>query len=70
MALAYARGRYARAWPNYWMGQIAEAAVDARAAIEIWAGGLETYLPAAIYWFALAQLELGDVGAAERALAR
>jgi len=69
LALAHARGRYARAWPNYWMGKITEAAADAQAAIEIWAGGLETYLPAAIYWFGLAQIELGDIAAAQRGLA-
>ena len=69
LVLAQARARYARAWPHLWMGQIGAAAADAWAAIEIWNGGLETYLPAAIYWFGLASLERGDGAAAERALA-
>jgi tetratricopeptide (TPR) repeat protein len=69
LALAHAQARYARAWPNYWMGYLREAQADARAAIEIWHGGLETYLPAAIYWFGLASLELGEPLRAERALA-
>jgi DNA-binding CsgD family transcriptional regulator len=68
LALAHARARYARAWPNYWTGQLAAAAADALAAIEIWHGGLETYLPAAIYWLGRAELERGDAGAAARAL--
>jgi DNA-binding CsgD family transcriptional regulator len=69
LALAHARARYARAWPHLWMGRIPEAVADAWAAIEIWNGGLETYLPAAIYWFGLASLELDNATAAERALA-
>ncbi|MGI8411202.1 MAG: helix-turn-helix transcriptional regulator [Solirubrobacteraceae bacterium] len=67
-ALAHAQGRYARAWPNYWTGRLADAAADARAAIEIWYGGLETYLPAAIYWLILAELERDQLAAAEHAL--
>ncbi|MGI8903442.1 MAG: ATP-binding protein [Solirubrobacteraceae bacterium] len=66
--LAHARGRYARAWPNYWTGHLAEAAADAGAAVEIWYGGLETYLPAAIYWLVLAELERDEFEAAQRAL--
>jgi DNA-binding CsgD family transcriptional regulator len=68
-AQAHARGRYARAWPNFWTGRLAAAAADARAAIDIWYGGLETYLPAAIYWLVLAELERDHLGAAEQALA-
>jgi tetratricopeptide (TPR) repeat protein len=67
-ALAEAQGRYARSWPNYWMGRLREAQGDAQAAIDIWHGGLETYLPAAVYWFGRASIELGEPGRAERAL--
>jgi tetratricopeptide (TPR) repeat protein len=66
LALAHAQARYARSWPNYWMGRLRESQTDARAAIEIWHGGLETYLPAAIYWFGLASLELDEPVRAER----
>lgn len=67
-ALALARGYYARAWPYYWTARIPEAAADARAAIDIWNGGLETYLPAAVYWLGLCELERGDPAAAQAAL--
>jgi DNA-binding CsgD family transcriptional regulator len=69
LVLAQARARYARAWPHYWMGRLREASADAWAAIEIWHGGLETYLPAAVYWFGLAELELENTATAEAALA-
>jgi DNA-binding CsgD family transcriptional regulator len=69
LVLAHARARYARAWPNYWMGRIPAATADAWAAVEIWNGGLETYLPAAIYWFGLAALEGDTAQAARQALA-
>lgn len=67
-ALAAARGHYARAWPRYWSGNLEGAAQDAAAAIEIWDGGLETYLPAAVYWRVLALLELDRHDEAQRAL--
>jgi DNA-binding CsgD family transcriptional regulator len=67
-ALAVARGHYARAWPRYWAGELEGAAQDSAFAIEIWDGGLETYLPAAVYWRVLALLELGRHDEAERAL--
>ncbi len=68
LALAHACALYARAWPNYWRGHVPEASTDVWAAIEIWNGGLETYLLAAIYWFGLAALERDNPAAAERAL--
>lgn len=51
------------------MGRIDDAACDARTAIEIWQGGLERYLPAAIYDLGLAELERGDQASAAAALA-
>jgi DNA-binding CsgD family transcriptional regulator len=51
------------------MGDLRGAQDDARAAIEIWDGGLETYLPAAAYWYGLASLELGEPARAAAALA-
>lgn len=68
-ALPRAWGGYARSWPRFWTAQIDEAAADARMAVEIWAGGMETYLPAALYWLGRCELERGDLAAAERALA-
>jgi DNA-binding CsgD family transcriptional regulator len=68
LILAQARARFARAWPHYWMGRLRDASADASAAIEIWHGGLETYLPAAVYWFGLAELELENSATAEAAL--
>jgi DNA-binding CsgD family transcriptional regulator len=70
LALAQAQARYARAWPRFWTGDLLGAQDDARRAIEIWDGGLETYLPAAVYWFGLASLELGEPARAEAALVR
>ncbi|MEO8967219.1 MAG: AAA family ATPase [Solirubrobacteraceae bacterium] len=69
LALARAQACYARSWPHYWMGRIDDAACDARTAIEIWQGGLERYLPAAIYDLGLAELERGDQASAAAALA-
>lgn len=69
LVLATAHAHYARAWPNLWTCRIPEAAADAWEAISIWNGGLETYLPAAVYWFGLACLERDDVPAARSALA-
>ena len=56
-ALVRAQACYARSWPHLWMARIDAAARDARAAIEIWQGGMERYLPAAIYYLGLAELE-------------
>lgn len=69
LVLAHARARHVRAWLNFWTGRIPEAMADAWAAIEVWNGGLETYLPAGLYWFGLASLELDNFAAAERAAA-
>lgn len=67
-ALAYARGCYARAWPRYWTGRLSDAIADAQSAIDIWRGGMENYLPAAVYWLVVALLEQDQPAAAERAL--
>jgi tetratricopeptide (TPR) repeat protein len=63
-----ALGFYARSWPRYWRGDLAGAAADAQAAMDAWSGEYSMYLPVAAYWFAIAQLELGDVEAASRPL--
>jgi DNA-binding CsgD family transcriptional regulator len=67
---AIAQALYARSWPRYWRGQIAEAAADAQAAVEAWgaAGGWGRYLPAAQYWLAVALIDRGELDAAEAAL--
>jgi DNA-binding CsgD family transcriptional regulator len=63
-----AQGFYSRSWPRYWRGRLSAAAADAAAAVSAWSGEFSMYLPAAAYWLALAQLELGNRSAAERAL--
>ncbi|HZK15859.1 MAG TPA: AAA family ATPase, partial [Solirubrobacterales bacterium] len=67
---AIAQALYARSWPRYWRGQIAEAAADAQAAVEAWgaAGGWGRYLPAAQYWLAVALIDRGELDGAEAAL--
>lgn len=68
-SLGRAQACYARSWLHLWMGHTDAAVTDARAAIEIWQGGLERYLPAASYYLGLAELDRGDVGSAQAALA-
>jgi DNA-binding CsgD family transcriptional regulator len=67
---AIAQALYARSWPRYWRGQLADAVADAKAAVDAWgaAGGWGKYLPAAQYWLAAAQIDRGDLEAAEAAL--
>jgi hypothetical protein len=50
------------------MGELTGAEDDARAAVDIWRGGLETYLPAAVCWLVLALLERDMPEEASRAL--
>ena len=69
LALGRAQACYARSWPHLWMARTDAAAQDARTAIEIWQGGLERYMPAAIYYLGLAELDRGDAAAARAALA-
>lgn len=80
LALADARRRgspvtaalalYERAWPRYWMGRIGEATADAQAAVDAWSGGWGMYLPAAVHWLALCDLERDDLDAAAHAVDR
>jgi len=67
---AAAQALYARSWPRYWRGQIADAVADAQAAVDAWgaAGGWGKYLPAAQYWLAAALIDRGELDAAEAAL--
>lgn len=67
---AIAQALYARSWPRYWRGQIADAVADAQAAVDAWgaAGGWGRYLPAAQYWLAVALIDRGELDAAEAAL--
>lgn len=64
-----ALGFYARSWPRFWKGDLAACVADAQAAISAWsAGEFAMYLPVASYWYALAQLELGEIDQAAAAL--
>lgn len=67
---AVAQALYARSWPRYWRGRVADAVADAGAAVEAWgaAGGWGKYLPAAQYWLSVALIDRGELDAAEKAL--
>jgi DNA-binding CsgD family transcriptional regulator len=56
-SLRVAMASYARAWPSLWTGRVAQAAEDARRAVDLWTAGAETYLPAAAYWLVTALCE-------------
>ena len=60
---------YCRAWPEYVLGHLNEAAADAQAAMKAHALGWETFFPVAGGLLAFIQLDRGDVAAAEEALA-
>ena len=59
---------YARSWPNFWMGNLAEAVTDAQAAVDGWSGDWGMYLPAAVYWLVVARIERDELEAAAGAL--
>ncbi len=67
---AHAMGCFARAWPALCSGRVAEAAADARTALEIWQYGSATYLPAATFWLVCSLVEQDDLDGAADALAR
>jgi DNA-binding CsgD family transcriptional regulator len=60
---------YCRAWPNYYMGNLADAIADADEARRSAELGWEAFLPAAVTVMAEAHLERGEIDAAEAALA-
>jgi DNA-binding CsgD family transcriptional regulator/Tfp pilus assembly protein PilF len=59
---------FGRAQPRFWCGDVAGAAADAGAAVDLWAGGWHELLPAAHYWLAMALVELDDLVTAEASL--
>jgi DNA-binding CsgD family transcriptional regulator len=59
---------FGRAQPRYWRGALAEAAVDAGAAVEAWRGGWGMGLSHAGHWHAVSLLELGREEEAAAAL--
>jgi DNA-binding CsgD family transcriptional regulator len=59
---------YCRAWPEYVLGDLNEAAADAQAAMKAHELGWETFFPVAGGLLAFIQLDRGDVTAAEEAL--
>ncbi len=63
-SLRVAMASYARAWPSLWTGRVAQAAEDARRAVDLWTAGAETYLPAAAYWLVTALCEQDQAGRA------
>lgn len=65
--VAIAHGFYARSWPRYWRGQVADAAADAEAAVAGWEGAWEMMMPAARYWLGAAFIELDELDRAAAA---
>lgn len=59
---------YCRAWPEYVLGHLNEAAADAQAAMKAHELGWETFFPVAGGLLAFIHLDRGDVAAAEEAL--
>lgn len=59
---------YCRAWPEYIVGNLKEAAADAQAAMKAHELGWETFFPVAGGLLAFIHLDRGDVGAADEAL--
>jgi DNA-binding CsgD family transcriptional regulator len=57
-----------RAWTRYWRGRLADAAADARVALDASRGGWSMILPVAAFWLGLAHIELDDLDAAQTAL--
>lgn len=60
---------YCRAWPEYVIGHLNEAAADAQAAMKAHELGWETFFPVAGGLLAFIHLDRGDMAAAEEALA-
>jgi DNA-binding NarL/FixJ family response regulator len=60
---------YCRAWPQYVLGALSEAAADAQAAMKAHELGWETFFPVAGGLLAFIQLDRGEVDAAEAAVA-
>ena len=67
-SLRVAMASYARAWPSLWTGRVAQAAEDARRAVDLWTAGAETYLPAAAYWLVTALCEQDQAARADAVL--
>jgi DNA-binding CsgD family transcriptional regulator len=65
----FAAASQLRSRQRLWTGPVADAALDARAAFEVWRGALHMYLHPAAYCLASALLEQDEVDEAERALA-
>ncbi|MGH2985542.1 MAG: hypothetical protein ACRDLO_02500, partial [Solirubrobacterales bacterium] len=59
---------FGRAQPRYWRGRVADAAVDAGAAVDAWRGGWQMHLPFAGHWQAVSLVELDQLDAAAEAL--
>ena len=66
--LRVAMASYARSWPSLWTGRVAQAAEDARRAVDLWTAGAETYLPAAAFWLVSALCEMSQTQRAAGAL--
>jgi DNA-binding CsgD family transcriptional regulator len=65
----YCTMSYCRAWPQYFSGQLADAAADAEAAVNALGLGWQTFYPAACGALAMALAEMGELERAEAVLA-
>ena len=67
-ASAFAAASQLRARQRLWTGPVPDAVLDARAAVDVWRGGLQMYVHQATYCLVTGLLEQDEPGAAERAL--
>ena len=67
-ASMFAAASQLRARQRLWTGPIPDAVLDARAAVDMWRGGLQMYLHAAAYCLVSGLLEQDEPDAAEQAL--
>ena len=68
-ASAFAAASQLRARQRLWTGPVPDAVLDARAAVDVWRGGLQMYVHQATYCLVTGLLEQDEPDAAERALA-
>ena len=59
--LGFAMASQLRSRQRLWTGPVGDAVADARAAVEVWRGGLQAYLHPSGYWLVCGLLDQGDL---------